>query len=433
MSGSPVSPNNLLRSKLEKLGWRSLNESLWEKLSGFRSGIAILAPPLDTIPSPHGHAIYTIVQDLAERSPVPCLVLAIWPDQAEPQKCNISDRILYCQNPFQPVILENTIPYRVKRLLWGTSRPELLYYAKMAARLCKYLGVKTIVVEDVPRFGLAFKKKLGKGAKVFLHQHIDAPLNYKLIWWKWMRDAYDGMIFAAQKTLIDTEKLHGKLANPIVVYNGVDLGHYDPDRWKEKAKRIRAQYSILENELIVLYVGRIIPGKGCLELAQAFMQADVPVSRLVIAGDLTESNSGRNEFIIRLREIAEDSRKRIILAGSVPQIEIPAWYQAADLVVVPSLQSEGLPKVITEALVMGKPVLASDRGGALELVRPGQNGWLLENPEDIIQFSKQIKGILHDREKLVEFGRRAFYQDRPGLGIEHSSHDFFDFILRFSN
>jgi len=432
MSGSAVSPNNPLRSRIEKLGWRSLDESLWTNLIEFKAGIVILAPPLDTIPSPHGNAIYTIVQDLAELSPVPCLVLAIWPTQAEPEKCNISNRILYCKKPYKKVFFETHIPHSIKRFLWGTGRPEILHYEKMAARLCKYLEVKTIVVEDVPRFGLAFNNELGKGAKVFLHQHSDAPLSYSKIWWKWINKAFLGVIFVAQRTQKETEALHGKLANPTVVYNGVDLDHYDPDRWKEKARRTRVQCSVPESELIVLYVGRILPGKGCLELAQAFMKADVPASRLVIAGDLSISLYRREEYIVRLTKIAEESQNKIILAGSIPQIEIPAWYQAVDFVVVPSIQSEGLPKVITEALAMGKPVLASDRGGTLELVRPGQNGWLLENPEDIGQFSEQIKGILQDREEIAKFGRNAYNQDRPRLGIEQSAHEFFDFILRTS-
>jgi glycosyltransferase involved in cell wall biosynthesis len=99
------------------------------------------------------------------------------------------------------------------------------------------------------------------------------------------------------------------------------------------------------------------------------------------------------------------------------------------MVVVPSIQSEGLPKVVTEALAMGKPVLASDRGGSFELIKPGKNGWFLEDPKDIDKFSSQLREILQDRKKILQLSNNAFTHDRTKLGIEKSSKEFFDFVL----
>lgn len=423
-----ISQDNF-KDRLERLGWRSMDKRLWDNLDEFRHGIVILAPPLDTVPSPSGNAIYTIVQDLAERSPVPCLILSIWPEQGEPQKCDISDHILYLQKPFKPVPFEKYIPYRVKKNLWGTGWPRQLNYAQTAAQLCDFLHVDKIVVEDVPIFGMIVKKKLGTKAKIFLHQHADAPLSYPKFWWKRINKSFSGIIFVSRKTMANTENRHGKLPNARVIYNGVDLTYFDSAKWKEKARNLRNQYSIAENELVVIYVGRVIPGKGCLELARAFLQANVPEARLVIIGSLTTGLFSSKEFQINMNHAIDCSSGRIISTGTVHQKEIPAWYEASDLVVVPSIQSEGLPKVVTEALAMGKPVLASNRGGSFELIRPGENGWILEDPKNIEIFSNQLRNILQKPIILAEMSCRTITLDRLKMDINRTSRAFFNFIL----
>ena len=422
-------PVGEVKQALQAMGWCSLDEHLWQRLDEFKNGIVILAPPLDTVPSPGGNAIYTIVQDLATKAPCPCLILSIWPEGREPERCELSDSILYCKDPFQSVWLEDKIPYTLKKALWGTGRPELLGYARKAARLLPYIGCKTVIVEDVPVLCLPFQRVLKQNVRIFLHQHSSAPLSVPTYWWQKIRKILSGIIFVAQKTLVETEKRHGKIPRASVVYNGVDLSHYDPDRWTEAAVTIRERFNIGEKEIIVLYVGRMVPGKGCLELAQAFVNAAVPGTKLIMIGDLRPSLFGTQEFIDELQRLASANLDKIILAGNISQTEIPAWYRAADLVVVPSIQAEGLPKVVTEALVMGKPVLASDRGGTFELIKPGKNGWLLEEPGNILQFTEQLRQILMDPKQISEYGQSALMNDRANLGIENYANQFFRLVI----
>jgi len=418
-----------IKQALEAMGWCSLDEHLWQRLDDFKSGIVFLAPPLDTVPSPGGNAIYTIVQDLVTKAPCPCLILSIWPEGREPERCELSDSILYCKDPFQPVWFEDKIPYTLKKAFWGTGRPELLGYARKAARLLQTIGCKTVVVEDMPALCLPFQRLLKQNVRIFLHQHINAPLSVPTYWWQKIQKILSGIIFVAQRTLVESEKRHGKIPRASVVYNGVDLSHYDPARWTKAAGAIRERFNIGEKEIIALYVGRMVPGKGGLELAQAFVNAAVPGTKLMMVGDLRPSLFGTQEFIDELQRLASANMDKVLLAGNISQTEIPAWYQAADLVAVPSIQAEGLPKVVTEALAMGKPVLASDRGGTFELIKPGQNGWLLEDPKDIEKFSNQLQGILQNRKNISQFGKNAFIHDRPNLSVERCAKDFYDFVL----
>jgi glycosyltransferase involved in cell wall biosynthesis len=419
---------NLL-DQVKQIGWESLGGVTVDVLDQIKDGIVFLAPPLDTVPSPAGNAIYTIVQDLVERAPVPALILSIWPTEGNPQACTISDKILYCKEPIKQVPFERLLPYRFKKFFWGSGRPELIEYARKAALLCNLLHPKVIVVEDVPLFGYILKRNLKISAQIVLHQHIDAPLSYSTPWWNKIKKAYSGMVFVASKTIQEVIKRHGNLCNATVVYNGVDLSHYDPGEWLAKVQELRDQYAFSDKDTVLLYVGRIIPGKGVQELAEAFLWADLTDTVLVIVGNIEKTSRVDKEFILQIKSIVERSRGKIILTGRIPQSDLPAWYSLADMVVVPSINPEGLPKVITEALAMGKPVLASDRGGIFELVRPGENGWRLDHPEDVKAFAEKLSEILKDKASISNLGTNALANDRQLLGINASAKRFFDFVL----
>lgn len=418
-----------LQDQLKQIGWESLDGITINVLDQIKDGIIFLAPPLDTVPSPSGNAVYTIVQDLVERSPVPALVLSIWPTGGSPLACNITDRILYCREPFKQVAFERLLPYKVKKFLWGSGRPELIQYARKAALLCNLLQPKVIIVEDVPLYGYIIQRNLQMPAQIILHQHNDAPLSYSTPWWNKIKQAYTGMVFVARRTIQEVELKHGNLRNATVVYNGVVLDHYDPNKWSGAAKELRANNALSDQDTVLLYVGRIIPGKGVRELSEAFLLADLPDTKLIIIGNIDKNKSKEKEFIDQIKSMVENSHGKMILTGKIPQSDLPVWYCIADVVVVPSIDPEGLPKVLTEALAMGKPVLASDRGGMLELLRPGRNGWLLDRPEDVNAFSSKLKEILKDKAVISSFGKSALEHDRSGLGIIASTKRFYNFVL----
>lgn len=423
-----VMTKNTLRAKLEQIGWRGLDERVWARLDDFRGGRVILAPPLDTIPSPAGNAIYTLVEELAARSKKPTLVLARWPALGAPQECPISDRILYDTAPFAPGWLESKIPYRLKRFLTGSGAPYMYAYARRAARLCRLLEVEKIVIEDVPVFTLPLRAG-NQRVKIYLHQHNNAlrslPGNYS----KKVLSSLDGILFVARKTRDFTERLHGPLPVPAkVVYNGVDLVHYDPARWRARAGELRGSLGIPPEAGILLFVGRIIPIKGVVEAAEAFNTIRPEKFHFVVVGDLNRSLYADPAYTERLKRAAADSGGKIHLLGARPQQELPALYAMSDLVIVPSIGHEGLPKVITEALVMGKPVAASNRGGILELLKPGVNGWLIDSPDDVNRLSMELTPILREKHKIARLGENAWLNDRPRLGLDQSVREFYDFI-----
>ena len=95
---------------------------------------------------------------------------------------------------------------------------------------------------------------------------------------------------------------------------------------------------------------------------------------------------------------------------------MPAYYKLSDFIVLTSIGPEGLPKVVTEALAMGIPVIASDRGGTWELLREGKNGWKISDPvtPDTI-LTAFYKALSIGSEDLAGMKQYIYDVDRPKM------------------
>src|SRR4051812_13345867 len=83
-----------LERQLAGLSWVARTPSAWQDLVESPPVVVFLAPPLDTIPSAQGNAIYVLVERLAAASPVPCVVLARSMPSDMPLDDRISSRVL---------------------------------------------------------------------------------------------------------------------------------------------------------------------------------------------------------------------------------------------------------------------------------------------------------------------------------------------------
>jgi glycosyltransferase involved in cell wall biosynthesis len=146
-----------------------------------------------------------------------------------------------------------------------------------------------------------------------------------------------------------------------VIYHGTDEALFSPGDQGEA----RARLGLPANRKMLLFVGNLLLTKGAgllIEACSRLRQRGLDVSCYLV---------GRGADMGRLRALMARERleDRVVLPGGCPQTALGDWYRACDLLVLPSF-SEGIPNVLREGLLCGKPFVASRVGGIPELAHP---------------------------------------------------------------
>jgi len=128
----------------------------------------------------------------------------------------------------------------------------------------------------------------------------------------------------------------------------------------------------------IVYAGVLIPRKGLHILLDAFARLDVPTATLSLAGP-----PDNPDYAAELRQQAQrlGLSERVHFLGSLSQAQLAGRLLQARALVLPSF-SEGLPRVIVEAMFAGLPVVATAVSGVPEVLRTGETGWLVP-PQDV--------------------------------------------------
>ena len=153
-------------------------------------------------------------------------------------------------------------------------------------------------------------------------------------------------------------------------YNFVDLDEYDPDAIPPNEIASLSDALGVDSAPVVMFVGRLVEQKGPHLLLRAFRYASAacPDALLVFVGAPWYGRENESPFVNLLRDEARKVADRVRFTGYVDQAEMPRYYQLADIVAVPSIWDDPSPFVAYEAQAMGKPVIASARGGIPEIV-----------------------------------------------------------------
>ena len=145
----------------------------------------------------------------------------------------------------------------------------------------------------------------------------------------------------------------------------------------------------------VLYVGRLAPKKGLQYLIEAMQEVN---AHLTIVGDGSEREKLENQVA--------SSTVEVTFVGEVPPDEVNSYYRDAGIFVLPSIEGEGMPNVLLEAMALGLPVVATGSGGVPSLVEDGYNGYLVPM-RDLEELSESIRELHENPQLRSEMGDNA--------------------------
>jgi glycosyltransferase involved in cell wall biosynthesis len=147
-----------------------------------------------------------------------------------------------------------------------------------------------------------------------------------------------------------------------------------------------------ELTFVATYVGRLVEAKGVdiFLAAAAAIKNDVPILCCIVG-----TGPSGHELKIRSKDLGISS----IFFGEVPDVK--PILELSNVVVIPSLRWEGMPMLLLEAGVLGKPVIATRTGGIPEIIEDGVSG-LLVDTGDSDGLGDALRRIYHDH----TFGER---------------------------
>jgi len=199
---------------------------------------------------------------------------------------------------------------------------------------------------------------------------------------------------------------------------GVDTVRFSPD--ETVRREIRKQFGIADGETLFLFLGRLNPDKGVLDLAQAFNRLP-ETSRLLFVGPDESGMQARIEGLA-----ADHPRVHFVSYTDKPE----AYMCAADVFCLPSYR-EGFGSVVIEAAACGIPAIASRIYGLTDAVEEGRSG-LLFPPRNIDALADCMLRLNDDkvlRSAMGTLARQRAEKDFSSTRVTQAWLEYYDALL----
>lgn len=219
-------------------------------------------------------------------------------------------------------------------------------------------------------------------------------------WWrsnKWYSCLFQGLSGINTLVSVDTNTIHWIDAvkpdlkcSRIYIPNYVDLSLFKPDEPDPE-----------KDSITVLFPRRLCAQRGWFEARDAAFELINRYPNVIFSFVGRSSSESGEEY---MKKIA--SKNPHITYSWNEMNDMPQAYQNADIVLIPSVSSEGTSLSLLEAMACGKPVIAGLTGGLTDLVIDGYNGFLIHPTKETIMAA--IIDLIENPEKRIEMGHRAY-------------------------
>lgn len=255
---------------------------------------------------------------------------------------------------------------------------------------------------------------------------------------KLFKKPYNSVMLAGKKVIAVSNHVKNQIlrdyeTNPDkirVIHRGVDENYVREITPAQTADFVK-KYKIPTDKPIIMMQARLTKWKGQLALLEALTKMKHKSLTCILVG----SHQGRLEYVKELEaKIAKlPATMSVMMLGVLPRNEMPVIYKLSDIVAVVSLKPEPFGRATPEGQVMGSMVVAFNHGGAVEMVREGETGFLVppgdtkalaQKLDDVLDMDKGAKQKI--REAAIKLIKRDFsvtQMQEKTLAIYREIHD----------
>ncbi len=193
----------------------------------------------------------------------------------------------------------------------------------------------------------------------------------------------------------------------VTIYNGIDVERFHPRVKAEYGSNYRERIAASQESFVAMCIGNDYKRKGVPTLIEAAKiikdRGGLPGGRpfrVAVVGKEKHKVEAELSDLCRARGLYD----RVKFYG--PQELVERWHAMADLFVLPS-RFDAFGNVVLEAMATGVPVLVSSKAGAAEVVREGDNGFVLEDPDDAGVIADRVMRLAGDEAERQRMGQAA--------------------------
>lgn len=234
----------------------------------------------------------------------------------------------------------------------------------------------------------------------------------RLNFWASLRltEGMERLIFSPRRTRLVisvSEKVRGEIAELCgrpydaieVIPNGVEPARFHPDNVERFRRAMRAEIGVPEDAFLVLFLGGDWRHKGVATLLTAVARLRDRRLWLALVGP-----AGRDRPFFERMAADQGIADRVVIRP--PTREPERSYAAADVFVHPTYY-DSFAMAPLEAMATGIPAVVSSQAGLSEWIVPGENGLVLENPDDAAELAGHLARLRDDPAARARMGRAA--------------------------
>ena len=378
-----------------------------EKQTKKKIKIAIIAPAILPIPAVKGGAIETLTTYLIEeneRNPrIDFTVFSPFSEEAQvvSRKYNYT-RIEFVDFSSYAKKLDDFCCLWIRRLTLKSFTP-VSYFMRKVNKCFKDADFDYILLEGNYFQMIQISKRYKD--RCILHLHTDC-IHRETYRAKETLESFRNIFviskFLGNSILTVSDKIESKIK---LLKNTVNQNYFSVQSTDEFRKSFRKKYGISDDEVVLIFCGRLDPGKGIRELLLAVK--DVPNCRLVVVGASWFSSDKQTNFVRELKDISGIIEDRVIYTGYVPHEKVGLYYSVGDIGVFPSTCNEAAGLVIIEAMAVGLPVITTNKGGIPEYTTSDSCILLEVNKLLVNNLKIAITRLLGDSELRLKMSRAA--------------------------